>query len=65
MMGKTNQLHDAMNARRLAAIIYSLMDAIIANSTDGSITDWNPAAERMFGYSAEEVIGQSISIIAP
>jgi sigma-B regulation protein RsbU (phosphoserine phosphatase) len=65
MIGKTNQLQDAMNARRLAAIIDSSMDAIIANSTDGSITDWNPAAERMFGYSAEEVIGQSISIIAP
>ena len=49
----------------LAAIINSCDDAIVSKTLDGIITTWNPAAERMFGYSAAEVIGQSITIIFP
>ena len=50
---------------RLLALIRGSDDAIIAKELDGTITDWNPAAERLFGYLAEEVLGKNISIIAP
>lgn len=50
---------------RLAAIIESSDDAIIAKTLDGIITDWNPAAERIFGYTAEEVIGKPMTILFP
>ena len=40
-------------------------DAVIAVGTDGKITLWNPAAERIFGYSDDEVLGQSLDLIIP
>jgi len=40
-------------------------DAIIAAGTDGAIVLWNPAAERMFGYTESEALGQSLDLIIP
>ncbi|WP_164938284.1 PAS domain S-box protein [Bradyrhizobium guangzhouense] len=54
--------------KRLAlygAVVESSNDAIITESLDGRITGWNRAAERLFGYSATEAIGQSIYLVVP
>ena len=49
----------------LASIIESSGDAIVSKDLDGTVTSWNPGAERVFGYSAEDMIGRPIAILVP
>ena len=50
---------------RLATIVEHSLDAVISRSTDGRILTWNPGAERLFGYSAAEMIGETTDRLAP
>jgi PAS domain S-box-containing protein len=72
MIGATNMLLDVTQSKlaeeqgaRLAAIIKSSSDAIISKNLDSIITSWNDAAETLFGYKAEEMIGESILKLFP
>jgi PAS domain S-box-containing protein len=49
----------------LAAIVESSDDAIIGKTLDGVVVSWNPGAERIYGYKAEEMVGQPVSLLVP
>lgn len=60
---KSRELRDSQN--RLALIVDSSQDAIIGKNLDGIITQWNKGAENIYGYTAQEMIGRSITALAP
>jgi two-component system, cell cycle sensor histidine kinase and response regulator CckA len=62
LSGRTRTEEDL---RRLASIVACSDDAIIGKTLEGIITSWNHGAERMFGYSAKEAIGQSVNMLVP
>jgi PAS domain S-box-containing protein len=49
----------------LGALVESAQDAIISKNLDGIVTTWNPAAEKLFGYSSQEIVGKPITILIP
>ena len=57
--------HHAERERLFSAAVESSNDAIITTSLDGTITGWNSAAERLFGYSAAEATGKNITLLVP
>jgi PAS domain S-box-containing protein len=53
------------NAQRMTAIVENSNDAIIGKTLSGIVTSWNPAAEKMYGYTSQEIIGKFIHILNP
>jgi PAS domain S-box-containing protein len=56
---------DLAEVTLLSAIVNSSDDAIVGKDTDGVITSWNPAAERIYGYLAAEILGQPMAVLCP
>ncbi|GGK94201.1 sensor histidine kinase [Mangrovihabitans endophyticus] len=54
-----------MRLLRYGAVVEATGDAIVTETLDGAITGWNPAAERLYGYTEAEVIGRDLSLIVP
>ena len=72
LLGAINMLVDMTGLRRaeddarlLASVVETSDDAIVTKNLDGIITSWNRGAQRIFGYTAEETIGKSITILIP
>src|SRR6202790_4496345 len=65
VMDVTERKRGEQASRLLAAVVESSHDAIVSKDLDGIITSWNKGAKRLFGYAAEEAVGQNITLIIP
>ena len=72
LIGGINMLIDISSRKRteradhlLAAIVESSADAIVSKDLNGIVATWNSGAQRLFGYSADEIVGQPVSILIP
>jgi PAS domain S-box-containing protein len=61
----TDQRRDEQASRHLAAIVESSADAVVSKDLNGIVTSWNASAERLFGYTAAEMLNNSITAIVP
>lgn len=57
--------HPSVDDERLAALVHGLADAVVICDAAGTITYWNVAAERVFGWSADHAVGRSLDLIIP
>jgi PAS domain S-box-containing protein len=64
-VGEAESTRQSERERLYAAAVEYSEDAIVTETLDGAVTAWNPAAERIFGYPAQEMIGQSVELIVP
>ena len=62
---RRDQAYAGLARNHLSQVVSGTQDAVLSKDTDGVITSWNPAAERLYGYGAEEAIGQHVSFLMP
>jgi PAS domain S-box-containing protein len=61
----TERVNAEQIARHLASIVESSDDAIVSKTLDGIITSWNRGAERLFGYTADDIVGKPVTVLIP
>jgi PAS domain S-box-containing protein len=62
---KNNKDHQSVETSQFATISDVVREAVVVRTLDGIVSGWNPAAERMLGYTSQEIIGKPVSILVP
>ena len=65
LVGSEERADSERDRLRLAELVRGTQDAVFSKDLQGVVTTWNPAAERLYGYSAEEAIGSHVSFLIP